>query len=122
MMVTDWILWIGGGAGAVFGTGGVGYALVQAFIKRGDKGEQANVAKILTGVASDMVVDLRRDKQAIEKERDYYRRELRNLKRAVDPLLDDVDQVIAENAILQVDTVITMSLKENLNKVKDKMY
>lgn len=122
MNITQWILWIGGGLSAAFGTGGIGYALVQAFIKRGDRGEQANVAQILTGVASDMVVDLRQEKRQAEKERDLYRQQLRKLRQAVDPLLDDVDDVIADNALFQVESVVTLRLKENLRKVKDLMY
>jgi len=122
MSITQWILWIGAGMSAVFGTGGIGYAIIQAFIKRGDRGEQANVAKILTGVASDMVVDLRAEKRQVEKERDSYKRQLRELRKVVDPLLDDVDDVIAENALLQADNVVTLRLKDNLRKVKDLMY
>ena len=97
---------IGVSFSAVFGAGGVGYALVQWWIKRNDSEVQANSARVLTDAATGFIVELRKEKQTVLAELTRTHDDLHRLRITARRLIGALARILSDDQKSQLGTLV----------------
>ena len=101
---------------ALAGTGGIGYAIVQWWLKRHDTEAQANAARVLTDAAGGIIKELQQEKAALREEIQLMKDEVKEFRASVREFIEAV-----EDALPLFSRPELSQVKSSLRVVKSKM-
>lgn len=101
---------------ALSSTGGLGYAIVQWWLKRNDPEARANAARVLTDAAAGIIAELQEERDRKTEEILLMGREMVSFKRSVRKLVMAVEDIVPLLAAPQI-----TAIREAVEALREKM-